>query len=505
MTQTSTHDPLQFWARVAPDRLALRHGARSFTYGQLDAAVQESADAFLVQGLGAGEHLSLEFEPQHPLPFAIAFHACHRAGVLPAPIGTTLTLPERQALRERAMVDLVLTSEATEAARGKGPAAAPQGAAPLQSVTPPSQAPTPSGPIRHRRLDAPAALCFTSGTGGEPRACILTHGNLFWSALQSARNLGVRPNDLWLCCLPLHHVGGLSILTRSAYYGTGVLLHDRFDAEAVNKAIDAEGVTLLSLVPPMLERLLEGRRGRIFPTTLRAALIGGGPIPAALLEQAADLRLHALPTYGLTEAASQVTTLSLREWPAGLESAGRPLIFTQVEIRDSEGRAAGKGVEGEIVVRGPTVMAAYLEDERSNAAARDGRWLKTGDIGAWDVAGRLLVKDRRVDRISVGGENVSPEEVERVLRKHPAVADACVVGVPAGSWGHEVAAAIQVRGDGTVTIEELRRHAEPTLASFKLPRRLLVLPALPRSPSGKLLRRLVRDRFRNEVPEEELT
>ena len=180
-------------------------------------------------------------------------------------------------------------------------------------------------------------------------------------------------------------------------------------------------------------------------------------------------------------------------------------MFTQVEIRDSDGHAAGKGVEGEIVVRGPTVMAAYLEDEQSNAAAWAGRWLKTGDVGAWDAAGRLLVKDRRIDRIVVGGENVSPEEVERVLREHPAVADACVVGIPAGSWGNEVAAAIQVRGDEVVTIEELRRHAEPTLASFKLPRRLMVLRELPRSPSGKLLRRVVRDRFRNQVPEKELT
>ncbi len=492
MTQTTTPDPIRFWARVAPERLALRQGGRTWSYGQLDAAVQESTDAFLVQGLGAGEHVSLEFEPRHSLSFAIALHACHRAGLLPAPIGTSLTPEERQALRLKALVDLVLTSEAIESAEEKHRAETPRSAA---SSEPPLQ----------RRLDAPAILCFTSGTGGAPRAAILTQGNLFWSSLASARNLGVRANDIWLSCLPLHHVGGLSILTRSAYYGAGVLLHERFDPEAVNDAIDREGVTLLSLVPPMLERLLEARRGRLFPTTLRAALIGGGPIPFALLEHAADIRLHALPTYGLTEAASQVTTLSLREWPAGLDSAGRPLLFTQVEIRDADGRPALRGSEGEIVVRGPTVMAAYLEDRESNATAWDARWLKTGDVGAWDAAGRLLVKDRRVDRIAVGGEIVSPEEVERVLREHPAVGDACVVGIPAGSWGHEVAAAIQLRGDATVTIEELRRHAEPALSPFKLPRQLLVLPELPRSASGKLLRRLVRDRFRNQVPEKELT
>ena len=492
MTQTSTHDPIRFWARVAPERLALRQGGREWSYGQLDAAVQESTDAFLVQGLGAGEHLSLEFEPRHSLSFAIALHACHRAGLLPAPIGTSLTPEERQALRLRALVDLVLTSESIESAEGKPRASTPETAASRELLPP-------------RRLDAPAAICFTSGTGGLPRAAILTQGNFFWSSLASARNLGVRAKDLWLSCLPLHHVGGLSILTRSAYYGTGVLFHDRFDADAVNEAIDKEGVTLLSLVPPMLERLLEARRGRLFPTSVRAALIGGGPIPPALLEQAADLRLHALPTYGLTEATSQVTTLSPREWPAGLESAGRPLFLTRVEIRDAEGRPAARGVEGEIVVRGPTVMAAYLEDRESDAGIWDGRWLKTGDVGAWDAAGRLVVKDRRVDRIAVGGENVSPEEVERVLRGHPDVADACVVGIPAGSWGHEVAAAIQLRGDAALTIDDLRRHAEPALSPFKLPRRLLVLPELPRSPSGKLLRRLVRDRFRDQVPEEKPT
>jgi O-succinylbenzoic acid--CoA ligase len=151
---------------------------------------------------------------------------------------------------------------------------------------------------------------------------VLTHGNFFWSALASARNLGVRAGDLWLSCLPLHHVGGLSILTRSAYYGTGVLLHDRFDPERVLDAIDRQGVTLVSLVPPLLERLLRARGGRIFPTTLRAALVGGGPCPPELLMEAAELRLKALPTYGLTEAASQVTTLSPREWPAGLDTAG---------------------------------------------------------------------------------------------------------------------------------------------------------------------------------------
>ncbi|MGH7681211.1 MAG: class I adenylate-forming enzyme family protein [Candidatus Eiseniibacteriota bacterium] len=494
MKQAHTHDPIQFWSRIAPDRLALRHGDRIFTYGNLEGAVQESADAFLAQGLGAGEHVSLEFDPTHSLNFAIALHALHRVGLLPVPIGATLTADERQERRRKAMVDLVLTGESIEPSM---PSAATTTAAQVVGLG--------DSPPLLRDLDVPAALCFTSGTTGEPRAALLTHGNFFWSAIGSARNLGVRAEDLWLSCMPLHHVGGLSILTRSAAYGTGVLIHETFDANAVNEAIDREGVTLISLVPPMLERLLKARGGRLFPTTLRAGLIGGGPIPPALLEEAADLRFRALPTYGLTEAASQVTTLSIREWPAGLSSAGRPLQFTRVELRDESNRAVEPGVEGEILVQGPTVMAAYFEDRATNAAAWDGRWLRTGDVGAWDAAGRLVVLDRRADRFVVGGENVSPDEVERILRSHPSVADVGVVGLPSGAWGHEVTAVVTLHPGATLTLDALTEHARSALSSFKLPRRLVLAPSLPRGASGKLLRRALLDRIRNQVALEEAT
>src|SRR6185503_5841820 len=139
--------------------------------------------------------------------------------------------------------------------------------------------------------------------------------------------------------------------------------------------------------------------------------------------EAAELRLKALPTYGLTEATSQVTTLSPRDWPAGLDTSGRPLPFIKVEIREENGLKAPRGAEGEIVVSGPTVMAAYFEEREKDAEAWDGRWLKTGDIGLLDAAGRLVVLDRRSDRVVVGGENVSPAEVERSLRSHPSVLD----------------------------------------------------------------------------------
>lgn len=477
-----TLDPVSFWARVQPDRVALRMGPETWTYGRLEEAVFLAALSFYDQGLVSGEHVSLEFGAEQGLHFAATLHALHRADLLPVPISQKLTEPERVTLRQRAHADVALTATPT-----------PSSAASI------ARARAAKPPDFERRLDAPAAILFTSGTEGTPRAVVLTHGNLLWSALGSGRHLGVRADDLWLCCLPLHHVGGLSILTRSAAYGTAVLIHDRFDAGAVNRAIDEEGVTLVSLVPPMLERLLEARGGRPFPASLRAALIGGGPAPNPLLQRAADLRLRALPTYGMTETASQVTTLSPGEWPSGLETAGRPLPFVRVEVRDPEGRALGADREGEIAVRGPMVAEAYYDDRERTDLAFERRWFRTGDIGAWDGKGRLRVLDRRSDRMVVGGENVSPLEVEAAIALHPSVAEVCVVALDAGSWGHEVAAAVVCRPGASVTLDELREHAGERLASFKLPRRLWVVSALPRNAAGKILRGEIRSRLAQEM------
>jgi len=511
-----THDPVRFWAVVRPDRIALRSSRSIWTYGDLEEAVGAAADALFERGLGSGAAAVTERPASDAAAFAIAFHAVQRIGSLPVVIGTNATESERQAMRERAQVEFTLNAGDLDIPflDGDGAAAPPQvddtvsaqpgasasaTAAASASALPALPAELDPETFLERRLDAPAAVLFTSGTSGSPRAAVLTHGNFLWSTLASARNLGVRDHDLWLCCMPLHHVGGLSILVRAAMTGTAVLLHAHFDADAVNRAIDEDGVTLVSLVPTMLQRLLDARRGRPVPSRLHAALIGGGPASPSLLESAARHSLRALPTYGLTEAASQVATLPLAEWPHGLETAGRPLPFTRVEIRDEEDRPLGPGVEGEIVVRGPTVMAGYLGDPEDTQRALRRRWLRTGDIGMWDVAGRLVVLDRRADRIVTGGENVSPEEVERVIAGHRAVRAACVVGLPSREWGQEVAVAVELAPGTSVDLQDLREYAGASLSGFKLPRRFLVLPSLPRSASGKLLRRVVRERFLDEM------
>jgi O-succinylbenzoic acid--CoA ligase len=507
-----THDPVRFWASVQPKRVALRSPQTAWTYSELDGAIWTASDALLERGLGAGEHVSLEFDPEDALAMMVAFYATQRIGLLPVLVSTRATAEERQRMRERAQVDFTLTAGDLDMPRldddetiEPPPRATTNGSAGTPAPAPAKAAPAPepwetdADLFLERRLDAPAAVVFTSGTSAGPRAVVLTHGNFLWSALGSARNLGVRPDDLWLCCMPIHHVGGISIPIRAATAGTAALLHPGFDAARVNQAIDDDGVSLVSLVPTMLARLLEDRGDRPFPSSLRAALIGGAAAPVALLEKAAALQMRALPTYGLTEAASQVSTLSPREWPRGLASAGRPLPYTHVEIRGADGRAVGKGIEGEIVVHGPTVMAGYLGDPGATEAALERRWLRTGDVGTWDEEGRLVVLDRRADRIVTGGENVSPEEVETVIASHPAVVQACVVGLPSREWGSEVAAAVVLLPGRSLSLEELREHAGSRLSGFKLPRLLVAVDALPRSAGGKLLRRVVRERLLDEM------
>jgi O-succinylbenzoic acid--CoA ligase len=302
------------------------------------------------------------------------------------------------------------------------------------------------------------ALLHTSGTTAAPKPVELTDANFLASALGSAVALGLDPDERWLCPMPLVHVGGLSIPIRSSIYATTVLVHPRFDVDAVMAALTdpAERITLVSLVPTMLARLLDAGLRR--PPALRWALLGGGPIADSLLERAAEAGVPVAPTYGMTETCSQIATF------------GFPLPGVEIRIAGDQ----------EILVRGPVVAP--------RAPAEDG-WLRTGDLGTLDSRGRLRITGRRSDTIITGGENVAPAEVEGVLLAHPAVADAAVHGRPDSEWGEALVATVVLRGGAVLDPAELRAHCASRLPPFKVPKLVELAEQLPRSASGKLLRR----------------
>ena len=411
----------------APDRVAIEDPERTVTYAELSRAAIGAAGALEELGLRDGDRVALALPPG--ADFVIALHGCLLAGAAAVPIDLRLGDAERG---QRLAGARIVVSERFE----------------------PRPIRRPSSSLG---ADPDVAVMHTSGTTAAPKPVRLTSGNFLASALGSAVALGLDPAERWLCPMPLTHVGGLSIPIRSAIYATTAILHGRFDTEAVlNDLMDpGRRITLVSLVPTMLARLLDA--GLTRPPTLRWALLGGGPIAPALLERAEAAGVPVAPTYGMTEACSQIATFG---WPLpGID------YYTS---------------RGERLVRGPMV---------SPDAVNERGWLHTGDLASFDDRGRLVITGRVSDTIITGGENVAPTEVEAALLEHPAVADAAVHPRPDPEWGEAVVATVVLRDGLDVDAEELREHCAARLAAFKVPKTVGFTDRLPRTASGKLLRR----------------
>jgi O-succinylbenzoic acid--CoA ligase len=324
------------------------------------------------------------------------------------------------------------------------------------------------------------AVLLTSGTGGRPKGVALSRGAFLASARASAANLGWRPSDRWLVNLPLAHIGGLSVLTRTLIARSAAVLAPEagFDVETTIEIAREQRVSLLSVVPTMLHRML-ARRPRVeLPQTVRAILVGGARAPSPLLTEARARGWPVLATYGMTETCSQVATQRLGQAP-GAGDVGALLPGFEVEI------AARAGLQdGEIRVRGPALFSGYTTGGTVAPALDEGGWFATGDLGRVDPEGRLIVTGRVDDRVISGGENIDPSEVEAVLEAHPGIAEALVFGVEDAEWGERLAAALRPHG-APVPAADLRAFLAPRLAGYKRPRLIAWVDDLPTAASGK--------------------
>jgi O-succinylbenzoic acid--CoA ligase len=345
-----------------------------------------------------------------------------------------------------------------------------------------------SGPLPVVDLETPATIVFTSGTTGRARGARLSHRSHAASADAWAGLLEPRPTDRWLACLPLFHVAGLAIVVRASRWRVPLDVLPHFEATEVAARM-AAGVSHLSLVPTQLEQVLAAWAGRPVPMTLRAILLGGAPIPDATLARAREAGLPVLTTFGLTETSSGIAVGGAEAATLADPAALRPLPGVRVRVVDPD---PADGV-GHIQVQGPMLFEGYVGDAAAGADRLADGWLRTGDLGTLDADGLLRIADRREDLVISGGENVYPAEVEAVLREHPAIVDAAVVGRPGATWGSVPVAVVVLAPGVAVDDAELERHCRERLAAYKVPVRFHRLPRLPRNEAGKVLRRELRE------------
>jgi fatty-acyl-CoA synthase len=453
-------------ARNTPQRIAIDFDGRLVTYAELADGADAFAAAFAASGLKRGDRVATLTgnSPEH----VMVLFACAQLGLMLLPLSWRLTATELQYQLEDAEPSLFLVEDEYE----KLAEATGHTFARLSAPSNDGDCPRYESVTGEEGL----LLIYTSGTTGKPKGAVLTHGNCFWTNMSFDATTGVHGDDVVLQVLPQFHVGGWNVQALLAWLkGATVVLERQFDADRVLRLIEEKRVTTMMGVPPIYLFLSQHPRfGSADLSSLERAVVGGAPMPEALLETWAARGIAIVQGYGLTEAAPNVLCLPPEDAVRKLGFAGKPYPFVDVRISD----------ERELQVRGPNVFPGYWRDPEATAEAfTDDGWLRTGDVAEADDEGFYRIKGRLKDMYISGGENVYPAEVEAVLHEHPQVHDAAVVGVPHERWG-ECGVAFVV-GDGA-SEDELIEWCGARLARFKVPASVRFVGEIPRNSLGKI-------------------
>ena len=506
------HDTFDYSAREFPDGEFASHGSRTVAYAEAQALANRMANGVLARGFAPGDRLALL--AKNSIEHAVWYYACSKAGVVPVPLNYRLAPPEWSYIVRDSGAKGIFAQDALAEAlapvRDELPAV-------KQWLALGADVPgwerfdallegQPATPPAHRGApDDDLYQMYTSGTTGRPKGAVLTHRAVLAQLHQAALGFGGRPGERTLIVAPLYHAAA-SVTTFVAVQSGGALyIQEDFVPAEVVRALSEERIAVALLVPAMIQFCLVAvpdvaeRRY----DALRLVAYGASPIAEQTLARAIEVfGCDFLQAYGMTETTAAATYLmpadhrrALAGEPKLLLSAGRPVLGTEIRIVDAEGRPVPPGAIGEIAIRGPQVMRGYWNLPEATAEALREGWMHTGDAGVLDEEGFLYVQDRTKDMIVSGGENVYPREVEDVLYRHPAVAEAAVIGVPDPKWGEAVKAVVVLKSGQTVDDAELIRFCDGQLAGYKRPRSVEFLDALPRNPSGKVLKRELREKY----------
>jgi acyl-CoA synthetase (AMP-forming)/AMP-acid ligase II len=356
-------------------------------------------------------------------------------------------------------------------------------------------------PAQKARDDDNLFIMYTSGTTGNPKGVVHTHSTVMWALLTLANTADIRFSDKYLVLLPLFHVGALTPMICSIYKGNSLVILRNFDPVRAWSLIEEERITTTLAVPAMLAFMLQAPDFQRFNwSSLRYITSGAAPLPVTTINAYLELGIEVHQVYGMTETCGPACLIGPDDAVHKIGSTGKSFFHTQVRIIDDAGNDLPAGEAGEIVVRGPHNMKEYWNRPDASAETIVDGWLHTGDVAVMDAEGFITIQDRIKDMIISGGENVYPAEVENILLQHPAIADAAVIGQESAKWGESPLAVI-VRKDPGLTEAEVLSHCKGKLARYKLPKGAVFLDSIPRNPSGKILKRVLRDQFPGPAPE----
>jgi len=485
---------------------------RRFTYGQLNLRCNRIANALRARGVAKGTRVALLM--MNGVEYLESYLACAKLGAVMVPLNWRLVPDELEfILKDSGAVALIFDPEFDAAAlalRGRdlgvrhwirvGEPAAHHGWIERYEQI------TESAPDSEPEIGASGGdllfIMYTSGTTGLPKGAMHSHDTTAWASLTVNMTADMRFKDRWLQMLPLYHVGALTPANAMIHRGGTLVLMRTFDPGRAFEAIEQERCTIGLAVPAMLQAMWASpKRSQCDLSSLRWLMCGAAPVPVPVIEQYSGIGVGLLQVYGLTESCGPACLIGSDEAITKAGSTGPAFFHTDVRVVDEQDRDVAPGGIGEVIVRGPHVMVGYWNQPDASAETLRGGWLRTGDLASVDAEGFVYVRDRKKDMIISGGENIYPAELESVLVGHSGIKDCAVIGVPSAKWGEAPAAIVVLKEGAVATQQEIIEHCAAKLARFKLPRVVLFVAEIPRNPTGKVLKRILRERHPGPAPE----
>ena len=484
---------IAFHARRTPDRCALKYRGEEISYADFDGRVRRVGGWLASQGIDAGDVVAVVMK--NSTAFLELVFATSHIGAVFLPINYRLSADEVGYIVGNSGARILIADEEfASIAAGGVPMALLDEAA--QSGATRLAPDVEQAPMHVRKPRDLMRLMYTSGTTDRPKGVMLTYENIYWKSADQTLVLGLNAETRLLVVGPLYHVGALDLPGIAVLWHGGMLsIHRDFDPEQALAAIEAERLNAAWFAPVMTTAILTcPARNRYDVSSLKWAIGGGEKTPELRIRAFSDFFKNAryIDAYGLTETCGGDTFMEAGREIEKIGSTGRAVAHVEIEIRDDQGNRLAPGQNGEICLRGPKVTQGYWEDPEKTVAAFIGDWFRSGDIGYLDKDGFLYLTDRKKDLIISGGENIASSEVERVIYEMPQVREVAVIGLRDERWGEKPVAIVVLADGSTLVLPDLTDHCRAKLAGFKIPKQLIIRDSLPRNPSGKVLKRVLR-------------